>query len=87
MSFSTILLRCVEQTDGQVGRFDLLKILLGSESRKLSKLKLDHLEEYGSLSFMEKSVVLDHIDNLIDRGCLKVGTFLFLPMVNLTMLN
>ena len=39
------ILRCAEQTDGQVGRSGLLKILQGGDSRKLSKLKLDHLEE------------------------------------------
>jgi len=47
------ILRCAEQIDGQVGRSGMLKILQGRDSRKLSKLKLDHLEEYGSLSFME----------------------------------
>ncbi len=53
------ILRCAEHTDGQVGRSGLLKILQGRDSRKLSKLKLDHLEEYGSLSFMEKSAALE----------------------------
>ncbi len=48
------ILRCAEQTDGQVGRSGLLKILQGRDSLKLSKLKLDHLEEYGSLSFMRR---------------------------------
>ena len=53
------ILRCAERTEGQVGRSGMLKILLGGDSRKLSKLKLDHLDEYGSLSFMEKSAVLE----------------------------
>jgi len=39
------ILRCAENTEGQVGRSGLLKILQGRDSRKLSKLKLDHLGE------------------------------------------
>ena len=77
------VLSCAEKTDGQVGRSGILKILLGGESRKLAKLKLDHLEEYGSLSFMRREVVLEHIDYLIERGCLNVSSFFF-PMVDLT---
>ena len=46
------ILRCAESSAGQVGRSGMLKILLGSDSRKLAKLKLDHLDEYGSLSLM-----------------------------------
>ncbi len=41
------ILRCVENTTGQVGRSGMLKILLGRDSRKLAKLKLDHLDELG----------------------------------------
>ena len=37
------ILRCAENTEGQVGRSVLLRILLGRDSRKLSKLKLDHI--------------------------------------------
>jgi len=66
------ILRCAENAEGQVGRSGLLKILQGRDSRKLSKLKLDHLEEYGSLSFMRREAVLDHIDDLLDRGCPRV---------------
>ena len=77
------ILRCAENTAGQVGRSGLLKILLGRDSRKLAKLKLDHLEEYGSLSFMRREAVLEHLDYLIERGCLHVSSFFF-PMVDLT---
>ena len=77
------ILRCAEKTDGQVGRSGMLKILLGRDSRKLAKLKLDHLEEYGSLSFMRREAVLEHLDYLIERGCLHVSSFFF-PMVDLT---
>ena len=52
------ILRCAESTDGQVGRSGLLKILLGRDSRKLAKLKLDHLDEYGSLSLMRREAAL-----------------------------
>lgn len=77
------ILRCAENTEGQVGRSGMLKILMGRDSRKLSKLKLDHLDEYGSLSFMRRESVLEHIDYLVERGCLAVSTFFF-PMVDLT---
>ena len=77
------ILRCAESSDGQVGRSGLLKLLLGGDSRKLAKLKLDHLEEYGSLSLMRRPAVLEHIDYLIERGCLNVSSFFF-PMLDLT---
>ena len=77
------ILRCAEKTDGQVGRSGMLKILLGRDSRKLAKLKLDHLEEYGSLSFMRRETLLEHIDYLIERGCLNVSSFFF-PMISIT---
>jgi len=77
------ILQCAEHTEGQVGRSGLLKILQGRESRKLAKLKLDHLEAFGSLSFMERASVLAHIDNLIERGCLAVSA-LFFPMLDIT---
>ncbi len=53
------ILRCAESTEGQVGRSGMLKLLQGRDSRKLSKLKLDHLDEYGALSFMGKSAALE----------------------------
>ena len=68
------ILRCAENTAGQVGRSGMLKILLGRDSRKLAKLKLDHLDEYGSLSLMRREAVLEHIDYLIERGCLDVSS-------------
>ena len=39
------ILRCAEKTEGQVGLGGMAKLLMGRDSRKLSKLKLDHLEE------------------------------------------
>ena len=77
------ILRCAESSDGQVGRSGMLKILLGRDPRKLAKLKLDHLEEYGSPSLMRREAVLEHIDYLIERGCLHVSS-LFFSMVSLT---
>lgn len=77
------ILRCAEETDGQVGRSGMLKILTGQDSKKLSKLKFDHLDEYGSLSWMGKKIVLEHIDYLIEHGCLTLNSFLF-PMIIIT---
>ena len=77
------ILRCAESTAGQVGRSGMLKILLGRDSRKLAKLKLDHLDEYGSLSFIRRETLLKHIDYLIERGCLDVSS-MFFPMLHLT---
>ena len=61
----------------------MLKTLVGQASKKLSKLKFDHLEEYGTLTRMGKDAVLEHIDYLIERGCLAVDSFFF-PMINIT---
>jgi superfamily II DNA helicase RecQ len=77
------ILRCAKKTDGQVGRSGLLKILLGEESRKLAKYGFDHMEEYGSLTDMPKEAILQHIDTMIERGCLSVNSFFF-PMLQLT---
>jgi len=77
------ILKCAESADGQLGRSGMLKSLLGRESKKLSKLRLDHSDEYGSLAFMRKESILEHIDYLIERGCLHVSSFFF-PMVNIT---
>ena len=35
----------------------MMKLLLGWDFRNVWKLKLDHLEEYGSLSFMGASLL------------------------------
>jgi superfamily II DNA helicase RecQ len=77
------ILRCAEQTDGQVGRWGLAKLLRGQKSKKLAKYGFDHIEEYGSLTDMPKEVVLEHIDAMIERGCLAVTSFFF-PMLRLT---
>ena len=79
----TLILRCAEKTDGQVGRWGLAKILLGEKSKKLAKYGFDHLEEYGSLTHMPKKAVLKQIDTMIERGCLSVTSFFF-PMLQLT---
>lgn len=77
------ILQCAEKTDGLVGRGDMAKLLLGQDSKKLSKHKFDHLPEYGSLSAMDKKSVLEHIDHLIERGCLSVSS-MFFPMITIT---
>lgn len=79
----TSILQCAEKTDGQVGRWGLVKILRGQKSKKLAKYGFDHIEEYGSLVDMPKEVVLEHIDAMIERGCLAVTSFFF-PMLRLT---
>jgi hypothetical protein len=66
-----------------VGRWGLVKILQGQKSKKLTKYGFDHLEEYGSLLNLPKEVLLDHIDSMIERGCLSVTSFFF-PMLQLT---
>jgi|GEM_PF-2566426 len=77
------ILQCAEKTDGQIGRWGLAKILRGQKSKKLAKYGFDHIEEYGSLADMPKEVVLEHIDAMIERGCLAVSSFFF-PMLRLT---
>ena len=85
-SISTTILHCAEKTDGQVGRRGLMKILRGEKSRKLTKYELDHIDEYAILSYMSKADVLKNIDEMIDRGCLAVTSFIF-PMLRLTELG
>jgi RecQ family ATP-dependent DNA helicase len=77
------ILMCAEKTDGQVGRSGLVKILLGQKSKKLAKYGFDHMEEYGILSDIPKKDLLGYIDNMIERGCLNVTSFLF-PMIRIT---
>lgn len=77
------ILRCAEKTDGQVGRWGLAKILLGEKSKRLAKYDFDHIEEFGSLADMPKETILEHIDAMLERGCLSVGSFFF-PMLQLT---
>jgi len=77
------ILHTAAMSQGQLGRSGMLKFLQGRESRKLAKLKLDHLPEYGTLKAISKNDILDSIDYLIERGCLAVST-LFFPMLNLT---
>jgi len=48
----------------------------GQASRAIVKNGLDHIEEFGALADMSKADILNHIDYLIERGCLSVG-FLF----------
>jgi superfamily II DNA helicase RecQ len=73
----------VEKTDGQLGRWGLMKTLRGQRSKKLAKYEFDHIDEYGSLTDMPKEAVLEHIDYMIERGCLAVTSFFF-PMLRLT---
>ena len=86
VSISTTILHCAERTDGQVGRRGLMKILRGEKSRKLTKYEFDHVDEYAILSYMSKADVLKNIDEMIDRGCLIVTSFIF-PMLRLTELG
>ena len=60
-----------------------MKILRGEKSKRLAKYEFDHMEEYGSLADMPKKVILELIDNMIERGCLSVSSFFF-PMIQLT---
>jgi superfamily II DNA helicase RecQ len=78
-----VILYCAEKADGLVGRRDMMKILLGQKSKRILRYGFDHIDEFGSLSKMPKKEVLNHIDNLIERGCLQVSS-LFFPMIQLT---
>jgi len=78
-----VILSCAEKTDGLVGRRDMMKILLGQKSKRILRYGFDHIDEFGSLSKMPKKEVLNHIDNLLERGCLQVSS-LFFPMIQLT---
>lgn len=77
------ILRCAKKTDGQVGRLGLAEILLGKRSKRLAKYEFDHIEEFGLLADMPKKAVLEHIDEMLERGCLSISSFFF-PMVQLT---
>jgi len=78
-----VILSCAEKADGLVGRRDMMKILLGQKTKRILRYGFDHIDEFGSLSKMPKKDVLNHIDNLMERGCLQVSSLLF-PMIQLT---
>jgi hypothetical protein len=78
-----IILSCAKKTDGLVGRRDMMKLLLGQKTKRILRYGFDHIDEFGSLSKMSKKEVLNHIDNLMERGCLQVSS-LFFPMIQLT---
>ena len=77
------VLQCANSSSGIIGRSGMLKLLRGQHSRKFAKYGLDHLPEFGSLSHIDKSEILNHIDYMIERGCLQIGTLLF-PMIQIT---
>jgi len=78
-----VILSCAEKADGLVGRRDMMKLLLGQKTKRILRYGFDHINEFGSLSKMPKKDVLNHIDNLMERGCLQVSSLLF-PMIQLT---
>jgi hypothetical protein len=77
------VLECVNNADGLIGRSGLYKLLQGRNSKKFMSYGLDHIFEFGALSHISKSEILDHVDYLIERGCLQIGT-LFFPMIQIT---
>lgn len=78
------ILQAVHQTDGQAGPGDLAKILLGRKSKRLARLDFDHLPQFGALGGMDRGTVIEHIDDLIQRGCIAVGSLIFFPRLRLT---
>jgi len=77
------ILLCVNNADGLIGRSGLYKLLQGENSKKFMRYGLDHIDEFGALSHISKSEILNHTDYLIERGCLQIGTLLF-PMIQIT---
>lgn len=77
------ILSCVQRTDGQATRRDLLKILHGENSKKLAKFHFDHLNEFASLKTINRNEILKYIDEMIERGLISVSIIGF-PALQLT---
>ena len=77
-----LILSVADRTDG-LSRGSMAKFFQGQTSRAIMKKGLDHFGEFGSLSGMSKSEILSHVDYLIERGCLQIGS-LFFPMIQMT---
>jgi len=74
------VLECAEKADGLIGRSSVCKLLQGRNSKKFMRNGLDHISEFGVLSHISKSEILNHVDYLLERGCFQIGT-LFFPMI------
>jgi len=77
------VLECMNHADGLIGRSGVYKLLQGRNSKKFKKLGLDHISEFGVLSHISKTEILNHVDYLIERGCLNIG-FWFFPNIQIT---
>jgi len=76
------VLSSADKADGLLSRGAMAKLLQSHKSRAIMKNGLDHISEFGALSQTSKSEILNHIDYLIERGCLNVG-FWFFPNIQI----
>jgi hypothetical protein len=53
------VLECINKADGLIGRGGIYKLLQGQYSRKFAKYGLDHIPEFGSLSHISNSEILE----------------------------
>ena len=77
------ILESVERVDGLISRGGLMKLLHGQTTRGILRNGLDHIDQFGVLASMSKEGILDHVDNLIELGCLQISGLMF-PMIQIT---
>ena len=61
-----IILSCAQSLPGKLPRSGIAKLLVGSDSQRV--LKYVNHPDYGRLSHLPRSIVMQEIDALINRG-------------------
>lgn len=80
-----LILGCLKQVDGQVGRTMLSNILRGIITQKIEELPhLKEIKEFECLANFSKADVLDKIDSLIDDELIEKYELKNMPLLKLT---
>ena len=64
------VLRCVQEINGRFGVRLICSILLGSKERRVQETGLDRSPHYGALRGVQRQILSDVIDEMIERGYL-----------------
>ena len=64
------VLRCVQEINGRFGARLICSILLGSKERRVQETGLDRSPHYGALRGVQRQILSDVIDEMIERGYL-----------------
>ena len=64
------VLRCVQEINGRFGARLICSILLGSKERRVQETGLDRSPHYGAFRGVQRQILSDVIDEMIERGYL-----------------